>query len=318
VDNTRGSSVSVATKGKLRLAVLYGRRPSDLDLMRSENQAFADLFEMPIAGEFMPQIRSVDPDLVVIHLGSAPDPADAAFARGILAALRGGRRKLIVLGDRDLLTDAELNIDLIGHSFYDCRIGGETIRRLIRRTIAVLAGFRRKVGRIDSTLNRMTDLSQEILVQHADMLALHREEMADGIHQAGRADAVVTGSAVAVIDVSLDIVKSLGEALGDEFMSVDYFQILMFLHRSTLIGRRGVPVGELCGLIEAPYSTTVRRIDELAKKDYVRKAVDPADKRRINVEITSRSSGIVDLFIGRFKASIGGLLEAVGAPQIGR
>jgi hypothetical protein len=61
-----------------------------------------------------------------------------------------------------------------------------------------------------------------------------------------------------------------------------------------------------------------RRIDELAKKDYVRKAVDPADKRRINVEITSRSSGIVDLFIGRFKASIGGLLEAVGAPQIGR
>jgi hypothetical protein len=50
----------------------------------------------------------------------------------------------------------------------------------------------------------------------------------------------------------------------------------------------------------------------------VRKAIDPADKRRINVEITGRSSGIVDLFIGRFKTSIGSLLEAVGAPQIER
>ncbi|WP_395677242.1 MarR family winged helix-turn-helix transcriptional regulator [Inquilinus sp.] len=318
MDDIRGGGVNMATRGKLRLAVLYGRRPPDLDLMRSENQAFADLFEMPIAGEFMPQIRSVDPDLVVIHLGSAPDPADAAFARGILAALRGGRRKLIVLGDRDLLADIDLNIDLIGHSFYDCRIGDENIRRLIRRSIAFLAALRRKAGRIDSTLHRMTDLSREILVQHADMLALYREDTADDIRQAGSADAVLTGSAVAVIDVSLDVVKSLGEALGDEFMGVDYFQILMFLYRSTLIGRRGVPVGELCGLIEAPYSTTVRRVDELAKKDYVRKAIDPADKRRINVEITSRSSAIVDLFIGRFKASIGSLLEAVGAPQIGR
>jgi hypothetical protein len=61
-----------------------------------------------------------------------------------------------------------------------------------------------------------------------------------------------------------------------------------------------------------------RQVAELARKDYVRKAIDPADKRRINVEITSRSSGIVDRFIGRFKASIGSLLEAVGAPQIGR
>lgn len=119
----------------------------------------------------------------------------------------------------------------------------------------------------------------------------------------------VTDDPVAVADVSLDVMRSINTALGGEFMSIEYFQILVFLHRNALAGRRLVPVGELCGLIGAPYSTTVRRIDELAKKGYVGKAVDTLDKRRINIEISDRSAAIVGRFVTRFRTAIGLLLR---------
>ncbi|WP_343716553.1 hypothetical protein, partial [Inquilinus sp.] len=107
-------------------------------------------------------------------------------------------------------------------------------------------------------------------------------------------------------------IKSLSGALGDEFASVEYVQILMYLHRSRLAGRGGVSVSELCGLIDAPYSTTVRRIDELAKKSYLRKSIDPVDKRRINVENAGPSAAVVERFLGGLRASIGGLLQQAG------
>ena len=312
MDDLDGTIMSATAKGKLRVAALYGDRPADLDLVRSDIRSFADLSELPIAGEFMPQIRSVAPDLVIVYLGPSTRPAGAAFARGIVRALRGGPRKLIVFGDRDLLGDADFAIELIGHSFYDAAIGDEGIRTLIRRNIAFMAGFRRRIGRIDSYLNRMNDLSQDILVQHIDMVNLYREVPSDGLGDAGTGSDTVAGSPVTTVYAGLDVIKALSDALGGEFMSVEYFQILMFLHRGALTGRRGVPVGELCALINAPYSTTVRRIDELAKKGYVQKMTDSADKRRINVEVTARSTAIVELFIGKFKASIGHLFQGSG------
>jgi hypothetical protein len=39
---------------------------------------------------------------------------------------------------------------------------------------------------------------------------------------------------------------------------------------------------------------------------------DTADKRRINVEITNRSIGIVEIFLGRFRTSIARLVEGRG------
>jgi DNA-binding MarR family transcriptional regulator len=309
MDDPDGNIMSTTARIRLKVAVLYADRPADLDLVRSDIRSFADLFEMPIAGEFMPQIRSVSPDLVVIYLGPQ---ASTAFARGVLRVLRGGARKLIVFGDRALLADADFGIELIGHSFTDAAIGDEAIRTLIRRNTAFMAGFKRRIGRIDSYLHRMNDLSQDIMMQHVDMVNLYREEPADGLRDAGTGSAMIAGGPVTTVDAGLDVIKALNNALGDEFMSVEYFQILMFLHRGALTGRRGVPVGELCALINAPYSTTVRRIDELAKKDYVRKMTDTADKRRINVEITNRSIGIVEIFLGRFRTSIARLVEGRG------
>ncbi|WP_225773562.1 helix-turn-helix domain-containing protein [Inquilinus sp. Marseille-Q2685] len=300
------STAGMTAKGRLKLAILYGTRPRDLDLVRGEIRPLADLFELPIAGDHMPQIRSLEPDLVLVHLGSLPRPVDVAFARRILGPLRGAR-KLVVVGDRDLMTASDLAFDLIGHVVYDEGLGDAAIRMLIRRNLAFLAGFRRKIGRIDSTLDRMADLSQDIVAQHAEMLSLHHDGPAGPGHAGGGGPAM-TDSPVALIDASLAIIKSLAGALGDEFVSVEYVQILMFLQRSRLAGRRGVSVSELCGLIDAPYSTTVRRIDELAKKSYLRKSVDPIDKRRINVEIAGPSVAIVERFLGGFKASIGGLL----------
>lgn len=307
-DHQDGSAGTTA-KHKIKLAILYGTRPPDLDLMRGEIRPLADLFELPIAGDYMPQIRSLEPDLVLVCFSSLPAPADVAAARRVLAALRGPR-KLVVIGDHDLLSASELAFDLVGHIAYDAALGDAAIRMLVRRNVAFLAGFRRKIGRIDSSLDRMADLSQDIMAQHADMLSLHHEAPADGPPASkGRA---VTDSPVALIDVSLTIIASLAGALGDEFVSVEYFQILMYLHRSRLAGRGGVSVSELCGLIDAPYSTTVRRIDELAKKSYLRKSVDPVDKRRINVEIASPSVAVVERFLSKFKASVGGLLDSPG------
>lgn len=307
------SAAGTAAKGRLKLAVLYGARPQDLDLVRGEIRPLADLFELPIAGDHMPQIRSLEPDLVLVYLSSLPRPVDVAAARRILGPLRAAR-KLAVVGDRDLLSATDLAFDLIGHAVYDESLGDAAIRMLIRRNLAFLAGFRRKIGRIDSNLDRMADLSHDIVTQHAEMLNLHHDGPADPGH-AGGGGPTMTDSPVALIDASLAIIKSLAGALGDEFVSVEYVQILMFLHRSRLAGRRGVSVSELCGLIDAPYSTTVRRIDELAKKSYLRKSVDPIDKRRINVEIAGPSVAIVERFLGGFKASIGGLLGGSGDPS---
>ncbi|MGO1080922.1 hypothetical protein [Inquilinus sp. CA228] len=304
------STAGTTAKARLKLAVLYGTRPPDLDLVRGEIRPFADLFELPIAGDHMPQIRSLEPDLVLVYVSSLPRPVDVALARRILGPLRGAR-KLVVVAGRDLLSASDLAFDLVGHVVYDDSLGDAAIRMLIRRNLAFLAGFRRKIGRIDSTLDRMADLSHDIVAQHAEMLSLHREDPADLPHP-GDGGATMIDSPVALIDVSLAIIKSLAGALGDEFVSVEYVQILMYLHRSRLAGRRGVSVSELCGLIDAPYSTTVRRIDELAKKSYLRKSVDPADKRRINVEIAGPSVAIVERFLGGFKASIGGLLAGSG------
>ncbi|OWJ66099.1 MarR family transcriptional regulator [Inquilinus limosus] len=297
-----------ATRGKLTLAVLYGARPQDLDLVRGEIRPLADLFELPIAGDYMPQIRSLEPDLVLVYLSSLPGPVDVAFARRVLGTLRGGARKLLVIGDRALLGASDLAFDLVGHSAYDHGLGEAAIRMLIRRNIVFLAGFRRRMGRLDSTLDRMADLSQEIVAQHAEMLSLHQEAPAETA-TASHGRAAMTDNPVALVDASLDIIKSLAGALGDEFVSVEYVQILMYLHRSRLAGRGGVSVSELCGLIDAPYSTTVRRIDELAKRSYLRKSIDPADKRRINVEIAGPSITVVEHFLGRLRSSIGGLLE---------
>ncbi|MGK9235015.1 winged helix DNA-binding protein [Inquilinus limosus] len=304
-------TVGAATKDRLKFAVLYRTRPPDLDLTRNEIRAFGDLFELPIAGESMPQVRSLKPDLALVYFSSLPRPVDVAFARRVLGALRGASRKLIVVGDRDLLGASDLAFDLIGHSVYDHSLGDAAIRMLIRRHAAFLAGFRRKIGRIDSTLDRMADLSQDIVAQHAEMLSLHHEDPADAF-TACHGPAAMTDNPVALIDASLDIIKALTGALGDEFVSVEYVQILMYLHGSRLAGRRGVSVSELCGLIDAPYSTTVRRIDELAKRSYLRKSVDPTDKRRIHVEIAGPSVAVVERFLDRFRASIGSLLTQPG------
>jgi hypothetical protein len=56
----------------------------------------------------------------------------------------------------------------------------------------------------------------------------------------------------------------------------------------------------------------VRRIDELAKRNYLRKSVDPIDKRRINVEIAGPSLAVVERFLGKLGGSIRGLLEGSG------
>lgn len=308
-DHQDGTAAATAAKGRLKLAVLYGNRPQDLDLMRGEIRPFADLFELPIAGDYMPQIRSLEPELVLVCFSSLPGPLDVAFARRVLGTLRGPR-KLVIVGDHGLLGASDLAFDLIGHVVYDGGLGEAAIRMLVRRNLAFLAGFRRKIGRLDSTLDRMADLSQDIVAQHAEMLSLHHEDSID-IPPAG-GGATMIDSPVALVDASLAIIKSLSGALGDEFASVEYVQILMYLHRSRLAGRGGVSVSELCGLIDAPYSTTVRRIDELAKKSYLRKSTDPTDKRRIHVEIAGPSVTIVERFLGGFKTSIGGLLQRSG------
>lgn len=308
-DHTDGTA-GTAVKGRLKLAVLYGARPQDLDLLRGEIRPFADLFELPIAGDYMPQIRSLEPELVLVCFSSLPRPVDVAFARRVLGALRGPR-KLLVVGDRGLLGASDLAFDLVGHVVYDAGLGDAAIRMLVRRNLAFMAGFRRKIGRLDSTIDRMADLSHDILAQHAEMLSLHHEDPID-MTPAGGGGATMIDSPVALVDASLAIIKSLSAALGDEFASVEYVQILMYLHRSRLAGRNGVSVSELCGLIDAPYSTTVRRIDELAKKSYLRKSIDPVDKRRINVEIAGPSVAVVERFLGGFRASIGGLLRQAG------
>jgi len=294
-----GRAIGVATKGRLRLAVLYAVRPQDLDLLRNEIRPLADLFELPIAGDYMPQIRSLEPELILVHLGSLPSPVDVAFVRRLLGNLRG-QRKLIVVGNRDLLGATELAFDLVGHVVYDDGIGDAAIRMLTRRNLTFLDGFRRKIGQISSNLDRMIDLGQNIAAQHAEMRSLDCNTQANAPPVSQHV--TMTDDAVTLADFSLDIIGSLSNALGDEFSSLEYFHILMYLHRSRLVGRPEVSLRELCDLLDGPYSTTVRRVDELARKSHLRKSADPADKRRINVEIASPTIAIVERFLQRLTA----------------
>ncbi|MGK9237369.1 hypothetical protein KXS07_37165 [Inquilinus limosus] len=291
--------------GKLRVAAIYNVRPPNLDLIRNENTDDAEIIETCIGSNLSERPRVLAADLALIYLDATSSPLDITSACKFLRAVARHFEKLIVIGDPVLLRDSETAACLVGHTFYDSGIDSETIRLLVRRNITFASDLRYKIAQFGFYIKHLNALIQSIVAQNSAKSPASLEHNSyDSEFHFNRNINVRKGDQGALSELALSVVGLLSGALNGEFTHIEYFQILMYLYRSAKAGQRSVPVSELCWLVGAPYSTTVRRIDELAKKDYARKEIDPNDKRRVNVEITARSTAIVENFIEKFRTSL--------------
>ncbi|GJM37818.1 MAG: hypothetical protein DHS20C19_11850 [Acidimicrobiales bacterium] len=84
--------------------------------------------------------------------------------------------------------------------------------------------------------------------------------------------------------VGLHLERLQAEAMEDIGMSFPDYTLLATLHRET--APHQLPVSRLAELVLRPMGSITQVVDRLEKTGLVRRAVDPADRRRVLVELT--------------------------------
>lgn len=75
------------------------------------------------------------------------------------------------------------------------------------------------------------------------------------------------------------------------------WDMLLALAADTAVGRR-VSVTSLCLASHVPSSTALRHIDRLIEADLVERCADPADGRRVFVELTALGEAAMAAYLG--------------------
>lgn len=303
-----GDNLATGPAGdRVRVAVLYGQqRPSDLPLLHGDTSVAAEIIELSVADDVVSRLRAMAPDLAVFYPSAQLPYADV---KALIGLLRGGILRVVVVVDGEGLNE----VDLPGVVVCDRDMDAGAVRRVIRRHITLIGDIKYKSARINAWANNIATLSRDIVTTYSDLLHPGRSDLCHCHSVAEGFASHPTG----IVGFSLAMVRSMTAALGEKFGNIEYLQILLFVHEATVVRQDEVLISALGRLIDAPYSTTVRRIDELTREGYLSKSVDTIDKRRINVAITDRGAEAVEAFLDRTSTSIATLLQSPGPrPQL--
>ena len=113
--------------------------------------------------------------------------------------------------------------------------------------------------------------------------------------------------AVLLASRALVAVASRSIAAVDDDVTLQQFRALVVLDRE---GGR-ITVGRLAEELQIQPSTTTRLCDRLVAKRLVRRRVDPANRREVNVQLTPLARRVVSEVTERRRAEIAAILAAV-------
>ncbi|MET3436016.1 MarR family transcriptional regulator [Sphingomonas sp. 1185] len=105
--------------------------------------------------------------------------------------------------------------------------------------------------------------------------------------------------------------RLMGEALGFELVENANFDILIELYLARM-ERRQVFVWSLCAAANAPYSTAYRKITQLVAAGLILRHDDTNDRRRVEVELTSRGVTVLDNLIRKLAGTRGSPMRLPG------